>query len=180
MHKIAHSISGDYAIEHEDCVQALWIAVIDAIDGFTRQKDGINGAIEDFINTKGFDQYIKTVLWNCKNKCGADIKKKYSIQRDVVPIISNPHKGEDNEYHIEPVDDSQNWIVTGETIFNDWKDSLTNDERRMVSTILNNPDSVTEDGKIILKVLAKELDIPYHKIYATYSSLKQKLGVLVA
>ena len=65
------------------------IAVIEAVKGFEKQKEGINGTFDDFWGTKGFDRYIKTCLWNLKNNKGSNVTKKSNLYKNVVSVSDN-------------------------------------------------------------------------------------------
>ena len=49
MHKISHNISGDNAISsHEDNLQDIKLAAMEAVIGFEKQHEGANGKFDDF------------------------------------------------------------------------------------------------------------------------------------
>ena len=174
---ISNHISGDFAISKEDTVQALWVAVYDAIDGFERQNNGSNGKVDDFIKSRAFGKYLKTVLWNYKNKIGASIKDKYAFQKDSFRIGS-AHSGTDRDANVhtpEIQDKSAEWVCSGELTFNDLKGSLSEIERKVVNAILDNPCTMLSDGKINLKAISRECGLSTYKIGKAYSSLKGKL-----
>ena len=88
--KICHKISGDSATcGFDDNLQDLRIAVIEAVKGFEKQQDGVNGTFDDFWGTKGFDRYIKTCLWNLKNNKGSNVTKKSNLYKNVVSVNDN-------------------------------------------------------------------------------------------
>ena len=75
---ISQKISGDVATSSlEDNYADLWLAVFEAIEGFTKQNNYANGPIEDWLDSKPFDKYLKTCLWNKKNHKGKLISNKY-------------------------------------------------------------------------------------------------------
>lgn len=79
VYSIALKINGDFAgsSSFEDNVQDLQHAMLLAVQGFENQ--GTNGKPSDFIKTRGFDKYIKTVLWTAKAKKGASITKRKDL-----------------------------------------------------------------------------------------------------
>ena len=87
MYAVSHRIGGDkVGTDFDDSQQELSITALDAVDAYAR-KTGLE--FDEFFDTREFDKYIKTCLWNKKNNLGNKIKKKYHI-RSYVSISENP------------------------------------------------------------------------------------------
>lgn len=176
-HSIANHISGDYAVSHEDIIQAMWVAVYDAIDGFTRQDNGKNGTVDEFIKTPGFRKYLKTVLWNFKNKFGADTARKYKFQRDAIGGVGQGSTDNDEQLAIMNITDkTQEWSVTGELAFRDLVGTLDPDEKLVMDAVLDNPHHMMGDGRINLKAVSSLTNLSTYKISKIFTTLQAKLA----
>jgi len=165
---IAKKISGDYAISNvEDNYQDLWLAAFEAVEGFTKQNNYSNGPVEDWIETKPFDKYIKTCLWNKKCHKGKLISKKYEIHRDTVPT------------HLEEVlnvSAPNSTEVAG--IFDDLFISLTNDENEAVVCLLADPDKyLTEQGKIKISPIQRRLKWDRRRVSTAIEGVRKKMEI---
>jgi len=151
MHKISHNISGDNAISsHEDNLQDIKLAAMEAVIGFEKQHEGANGKFDDFWGSKGFDQYIKTCMWTKKNNKGSKIEKNYSITKRIVNI-------HENEEVLNLRGSSGSSIEN--CIFVDEINMLIDEEQqRVVKSIVNNPKLIKRNGKINILQLSRELN----------------------
>ena len=166
IHKISNNISGDAAISsHNDNVQDLWIAVMEAVRGFSKKEQQ---EFEDFWGTRGFDKYLKTCLWNVKNSKGAKITKRYPITKSTVSL----------QQHAEvfALEDPQSGCAESNSFLEDFSDLLTNDERRAVQGLLDNPVNVMPCGRANVASLARELDMSWFDTRAILDTLGVKLG----
>ena len=165
---IAKKISGDYATSNlEDNYQDLWLAAFEAVEGFTKQNNYSNGPVEGWIETKPFDKYLKTCLWNKKCHKGKLISKKYEIHRDTVPT------------HLEEVlnvsaPDSSKIA----DIFDDLFISLTNDENEAMVCLLADPDKyLTEQGKIKISPIQRKLKWDRRRVDVAIEGVRRKMEV---
>ena len=188
---IARKISGDVATSSlEDNYADLWLAAFEAVEGFTKQNDYANGPVEDWIETRSFDKYIKTCLWNKKNHKGKQIANKYHIHRDTVPT------------HLEEVlnvsDSSHCWIMdrgfsrklstTSAFIKDDedqslpstWREmgiELSKNESKVVSALLNDPAKyLTEGGKLKILPIHKYLGWPRRRVVDAIAGINKKMN----
>jgi len=163
---IAHKISGDLATSSlEDNYADLWLAVLEAIEGFSKQNDCANGPVEKFVGTKAFDKYLKTCLWNKKNHKGKNIANKYEIHRDTVPT------------HLEEV-----LNVSGPSTFSfsevcsEMDVTLGDNENKVVRCVLSNPDRyMTEVGRLKIFPLQKSLGWDRAKVGSVIEGIKKKM-----
>ena len=165
--RISYQISGDRAIcAFEDNYQDLWMAVYEAVDGFTRQNDYANGPVEDWINTRIFDKYLKTCLWNKKNHKGKNVSQRYKIHRDVVPA------------HMEEVLNvcapaSSDYPV----VLDEVRSSLSEAESKVLSTLLQDPNRyLTAQGKVKIAPLQRKLNWTRKAVEDCYKSIQEKMG----
>lgn len=163
---IAHKISGDFATSSlEDNYADLWLAAFEAIEGFTKQNNYANGPVERWIDTKPFDKYLKTCLWNKKNHKGKNIANKYEIHRDTVPT------------HLEEV-----LNVSGPSTFSfsevcaGMNVTLCDNEKKVVSCVLSNPEKyMTDGGRIKIFPLQNILGWDRAKVGLVIDGIKKKM-----
>ena len=163
---IAHKISGDRATASlEDNYADLWLGVFEAIEGFTKQNNYSNGPIETWVDTKPFDKYLKTCLWNKKNHKGKQIANKYEIHRDTVPT------------HLEEV---LNVSAADDPVYSDVFGhvgvDLSDRERNLVHSILIDPNKyLTEDGKVKVSPLERSLGWSRRETEEVLDTIKKKM-----
>jgi len=81
LHHIAYRIGGDAIINgHEDSYQDLCIAMLDTVNAFDGKTPD---SFDEYKSSRGFDKYIKTVLWNRKNHLGTKIKRRGPLLKKV-------------------------------------------------------------------------------------------------
>jgi len=150
INKICHKITGDYAIaSFDDNHQDLQIAALEAVEGYERQHDGANGKFDDFWGSKGFDQYIKTVLWNYKNSKGKNIAKKYNIHRDTVSVSKNQ---EVLQMECEKSNSPELSMFLEEMQL-----VLAPRESKLLTHLLTKPQLIKENGKVNISRLANSI-----------------------
>ena len=166
---IATKISGDRALaSYMDNYQDLWMAVFDAVDGFTKQHDYGNGPVEDWIETKPFDKYLKTCLWNKKNHKGRNISIRYKIHRDVMPI-------KDEILEIPAASELEFAQVSDD--FSIFLSSLGLDETAVINCILEIPDKcITARGKVKIKPIQENLGWTRVRAEQSVNSVKKKMN----
>ena len=148
IHSISWKITGDEAINsNNDNYQNLWLAAFEAVEGFRRQNNYANGPVEDWIDTKAFDKYLKTCLWNCKNSQGQKIKKKWAIK----PTFSIK----------DDILDLEETLVaetSSDEVYDDFSEGLLYDERNWLECLLRDPDKyLTAKGKVKIRPMQMEL-----------------------
>jgi len=144
---ICTKISGDVAIaSFDDNLQDLRIATLDAVSGFSKKE---SLPFEDFWGTIGFNKYMKTCLWNLKNKKGARISKRYAINKNTVDVTeySEILVAENHEVSSTPYD----------SFFDAVKDRLSEEQAEVVKVVSNHPEFVKPSGKVNVTKLSKEL-----------------------
>ncbi len=168
MFRISYMITGDGSVcSFEDNLQDLWISAMDALVGFKRQNDGVNGSFNDFKDSSAWASYLKTVLWNKKNKKGVKATKfkeafkgSVSIQEhgEVLNIAKdtspdNPLKSfQDRYFH-----------------------NLNEEESKALDLIVNNPRMITRSGKVDCAKLSRGMDTYWDKARLIVDSLKNKM-----
>jgi hypothetical protein len=164
---ICSKISGDNAIANfDDNLQDLRMACMDAVSGFSRKE---NKPFEEFWGTAGFHKYMKTCLWNLKNKKGSRISKRYNINKNTVDIV---------EYSDILVADSHDTSTTyHESYFDTQKAKLGDEQKEVVSILVDNPDYVKPNGRINVRRLSQEIGSCPAKTRRILDSIKTTLSL---
>ena len=161
--KISYKISGDNAIANlEDNHADLQVAALDAIAGF-KKKTG--KTTDDFIDTKLFDQYLKTCLWNFKNNKGGKIAKKYHLTRDTV----STSEYEDIIQECEQASRGQHYNFDSSEMF---AFNLTSLEKELVDLVVNEPTMIKDNGTLNLSQISKEM----HKTWSDIRDIVEGLN----
>lgn len=170
IYTIAHRISGDAAIsEFEDNVQDLHVAAMEAVEGFEKQNNGANGKFDDFFSTKGFDSYIKQVLWARKGNKGRNITKKKGVRGD----ISIENSNEDTYSNFATIGDHS--IFSRALIRQIYELSLPN-QRKILKTVVENPDCIFPDGSFNYKEISKKSNLSYKETIRIVQQILQRFG----
>ena len=141
LYHVSHRIGGDNITnDFNDSYQDLSIACLEAVKAY-RKKTGTK--FDVFFNTEGFDKYLKTVLWNCKNNKGSNITKRLPINNKIT-------------LEEELIDSEMCYVDTSSIPFTD--SSIDDECRRIVETIHKNPKLIKPNGSINLNALSKELN----------------------
>lgn len=92
---ISSQISGDCGTltSLEENLQDLYLTSIIAINSY--RKKFPTETFEDLIQTTNFSKYIKSCLWNCKNKKGALITKKSNLYKNKISLDEYYSTGDD-------------------------------------------------------------------------------------
>lgn len=162
---ICTKISGDTAIANfDDNLQDLRLAAMDAVAGFSKKEEK---AFDDFWGTTGFNKYMKTCLWNLKNKKGARISKRYAIHKNTVDVT------EYADILIAENHDSSN--TAAESFLEDNAHNFNDDQKDAINTVMNNPHLVKPNGKVNIRRLSKEMGYCSAKIRKILDSIKNTL-----
>tara|TARA_R110000737_G_C14620887_1_gene493082 strand:- start:2797 stop:3357 length:561 start_codon:yes stop_codon:yes gene_type:complete len=168
IYRISYMITGDNSsCSFEDNHQDLWIAAMDALSGYKRQGNGQNGTFEEFSNTQGFTKYIKTVLWNKKNKKGIKVSKHKSTFKGSVSIQEHGDilRLDCDSVSPEPIESF------GDKYFR----RLDSEESRVLDIIVNNPNMITPGGKVDCAKLSRSMDTYWGKARSVVDRLREKM-----
>ena len=170
MHKISHWISGDIATaSHDDNVQELWLVAYTTMETFGRlNREQYPNGFEDFKDTKHWDKYIKTALWNNKNSRGAKITKKFNITRNTVNIV-------DNEEVLQKEDPSISCPET-DIFLEEIQPMLDDDQQILVRAILEDPKYIKPSGKVNINALASTTGKTWNEVSILLKDLGRKIG----
>ena len=140
MRLISQKISGDLMLANpEDNYAELCMAALDSIRGY-HKKTGI--PIDEFLDTKLFDQYTKSSLWHFKAHKGVNLTKKMPFRNSHFSINVN----EDDEKEFDPPDVSLEASST--LVFDDMfnlKDPIVN---KVISAIMADPNVLKSSGRV--------------------------------
>jgi hypothetical protein len=165
IHKIGHNISGDIAVSsHEDNVQDLWMAALDAVRGFAK-KEKLN--FEDFWGTVAFDKYIKTCLWHLKNSKGARITKRYPLTKNTVDIVDN------NE--VLNLEDPLGFLGESNARMEEIPSLLTEEQNEILNVLVTDPTYIKPSGKVNVLALAKHLGKSWYEVRGVLDEMAQQL-----
>jgi len=166
IHKISQWISGDTAIAtHDDNVQDLWVATMEAIQGFAKKEQM---PFEEFWGSTAFDKYLKTCLWNHKNNKGAKISKKMNLTKYTV-------SANDNE---EVLGLEAPKIASDEVpvLLEEFAELLCEDEQNVREAILTDPKYFKPSGKANVAALSRDLDITWRETKELIASISKKIN----
>ena len=148
---------------------------MESIEGF-KKKTG-----EDFdeaIENKLFDQYTKTVLWNRKAKKGIPLTKRmsfrnkhYSIDSDL-PYSSGIDEGQGSHQIIE---DTRASFGVSSVDLEDFTSAQTEDVKKVINVIINNPEVLSKDGIFNNSVIRKATGLSVHYTAKAIKQLKQSI-----
>jgi hypothetical protein len=178
LYTIASKISGDPALcDIEDLESDLKIIIIEAINGFSKKT---GQTLDEFIDSKLFNQYLKTSLWNYKNNRGAKIQKKRNI-RKFISLDSDSESylksgGKDSsETGLNVVDKKIN--ETTETEIEEFFSCLTKQELHIIEVITENPDLVKKNGKINRTLLCEIQNKNWREVDADLDRISKLVGI---
>jgi len=164
---ICTKISGDTAIANfDDNLQDLRLAAMDAVRGFSRKEAK---PFEEFFNTIGFHKYIKTCLWNLKNKKGARISKRYAINKNTVDVT------EFSDILVAESHDSS--TTSAEDFFNDTTMLFNDVQQNAIRAVMDNPDFVKANGKVNVKKLSTTLGFCAAKTRKILDGIKETISL---
>ena len=156
---IAHRIGGDNVTNSfNDSYQDLCIACMEAVKAYRKK---VLQPFEEFVETQGFDKYLKTCLWNCKNNKGATITKKKAIHNKVT-------------LEEELIDAEMYHLDASSVMFDDTE--LSKECRDIVTAIHNNPKLIKPNGSINLNALSQELGEEKGKVKLYINQLESDLS----
>ena len=162
---ICTKISGDTAIANfDDNLQDLRMAAMEAVAGFSKKEEK---PFEEFWGTTGFNKYMKTCLWNLKNKKGARISKRYHINKNTVDIT------EYNEILLAEENDTSS--VSYDSIFDELGAKLDEDQIEVIHIVSKHPEYIKPSGKINISKLSIELGCCAAKTRKIISKIKNQI-----
>jgi len=168
MWTIARRISGDRMLASlEDNYSDLCVNALNSIAGF-KAKTGRE--FDDFIDDNLFSQYTKTVLWNAKNKKGADLTKKMEFRNKNISI----NYINDSEEFFMDVEDTK--FNDSGIHLNSLKEKLDDDTSKVLTAILNNPKVLSAKGKLKPCSLIRPTGLTLSRVQKAVDKLKTILG----
>ena len=171
MHTISMKISGDDAVAtHEDNYSDLCVAAIESVSGFEK-KTGMS--FDEAFDTKLFDQYTKTVLWNRKAKKGVPLTKRMSFRNKQVSLDSDPWSEDGNIHH--SIEDTRSNLDLSAIDFKDFMKDQPKDVKKVVSAIIKDPNILANDGKINYSALTKPTGMSIHYVKKAVNKIKDVL-----
>ena len=137
---------------------------MDAVAGFSRKE---NKPFSEFWDTVGFNKYMKTCLWNLKNKKGARISKRYHINKNTVDIT------EYNDILLAQENDTSG--VSYDSIFEELSNKLEEEQLKVINIMCDHPEYIKPSGKVNVSKLSAELGCCSAKARKIISEIKNKI-----
>lgn len=170
MHTISMKISGDEMLaSHEDNYADLTIAAMDSIRGYLTKE---SLTFEEAFDTKGFDKYTKTVLWNRKNKKGVKLTSRMEFRNKHKSL--SPFDDDSKAYEVEDLSATPDYSMSSlQELFDDSDE----DVKKVVNAVVSDPSVVTEDGKLKGYSLCKPTGLSIHYIRKAVDKIKNTLEI---
>jgi len=156
----------------EDNFADLNIAAIESINGF-HKKTG--QTFDEMITNKLFDQYTKTCLWTAKARKGIKLSERMPFRNKHVSI-DELRSGEDNEGTSFDVADVSASRIVDKIDAQDTVNTYDYKVKRVIKLLEDNPDLMTEVGKIKISPLAKKLGVSESKVRNIIKFMEDKNG----
>jgi len=173
MWRISHLISGDSMLASiEDNYADLNIAAIESINGF-HKKTG--ETFDQMITNKLFDQYTKTCLWTAKARKGIKLSERMPFRNKHVSI-DELQSGDDNEGTGFDIADASASRIVDKIDAVDTVNTYDYKVKRVIKALEDNPDLMTEVGKIKVSPLAKKLGVSESKVKNIIKYMEDKNG----
>lgn len=158
MWKISHRISGDTMLASlEDNYSDLSIAAIESINGF-HKKTG--KSFDEMITMKLFDQYTKTCLWTAKARKGIKLTERMPFRNKHVSIDAMK---DDPEVSFD-VPDTSSLARYAKVDAMDTYKSYDSSVKKLVRVLSENPEMMTETGKLKINPIAKKMNLSVAKV----------------
>ena len=168
---IAQRITGDpMCCDYEENVQDLYVAAINSINGYYKKNKitPAQMAVRDVIECPLFKQYTKTVLWNAKNFKGNKATKYKNFMPASIDTVDNKDD--------LAIDDTTTIVDADDEVFNYFHNKFTEDERVLLSLLVDNPSIVRDNGSININALSKLSGKSFYMVKSRITSIKEKLN----
>jgi len=179
MYTICNHISGDHALcSVEDLRADLNIIAIEAVETF-RKKD-TQSSFDEFFNSKGFDRYIKSCLWNYKANRGSKITKKKVLYSNLSLSFKLNPKGEletFSDLDLNFQDKSSASYIEMNVDHEELMYNMSDYQKHLVSVIVENPDLIKPNGKINRLELSEIENKHWAIIDKEINNLSKQIGV---
>ena len=168
---IARKISGDDAVANVDDNYAdLCVAAINSIVAYNK-KTGI--AVDEFLTTKLFDQYTKTVLWNLKAKKGIPLTAKMDFRNRHFSISEvGANRDSETDFDIEDTRSSD----VNEFMVPDIFEYQDDDVKTIIKTIIDDPSVIDSKGNLKVFALIKPTGLSIHAVKRAVGKIENILG----
>jgi hypothetical protein len=175
MRTIALKISGDDAIANpEDNYSDLCIAAIESINGF-KNKTGMG--FDEAINTKLFDAYTKTVLWNRKAKKGIPLSKRMDFRNKHLSLdYQSGLDASDCGSLIGVIEDKRSNVNLSAIELGDFVESQKPEIKKILSEIIRDPNLIRKDGTINKTALEGVTGMNFYHVTKAIGDMKRVLG----
>tara|TARA_R100001244_G_scaffold40550_1_gene36531 strand:- start:915 stop:1532 length:618 start_codon:yes stop_codon:yes gene_type:complete len=172
MHTISMKISGDPATANpEDNYSDLCIAALESISGY-HKKTG--QTFDEAIDTKRFDQYTKTVLWNRKAKKGIPLTKRMDFRNKHVSLdAAIKADGTGLTTFAAFLPDTSFQVNVSSIDFQVFINEQPSDVRTIIEAVLKNPSLVSKHGFIKKSELSSALNVSSYFVTKAINKLQK-------
>jgi len=172
MWRISHLISGDYMLASiEDNFADLNIAAIESINGF-HKKTG--ETFDEMMTNKLFDQYTKTCLWTAKARKGIRLSERLPFRNKHISMDELRGDGEESTgFDIADVSASR---IVDKVDAQDLVNTYDYKVKRVIQALEDEPELMTDVGKIKISPLAKKLGVSESKVRNIIKFMEEKNG----
>lgn len=171
MHTISMKISGDPTTANpEDNYSDLCIAALESISGY-HKKTG--QTFDEAIDTKLFDQYTKTVLWNRKAKKGIPLTKRMDFRNKHVSLDAVIPNGDNATSFASLMPDTSFQANVSSIDFQVFINEQPSDVRTLIEAVLKNPSLVSKHGFIKKSELSSALNVSSYFVTKAITKLQK-------
>jgi len=166
---IAQRITGDpMCCDYEENVQDLYIAAINSINGYYKKNKITTAdmAVSEVIKCPLFKQYTKTVLWNAKNYKGNKATKYKNFMPTSIDTLENAQ---------DLVEDDSSKVRENSETFDYFHNMFSEEEREVLSYIVNNPECVRENGSVNINSVRKGMGKSFYMVKKHFNSMQEKV-----
>mgnify|MGYP003650814985 FL=1 len=169
MHTISYKISGDLAIATpEDNYSDLCIAALESIAGY-HKKTG--KTFDEAIDTKLFDQYTKTVLWNRKAKKGIPLTKRMGFRKKQVSLDATVANSDSSFVSLIP--DTAYQMDVSSIDFKVFIEEQPDDVRTVIEAVMKDPSLISKHGFIKKSELSSALNVSSYFVSKSLKKLQK-------
>lgn len=156
----------------EDNFADLNIAAIESINGF-HKKTG--QSFDEMIQTKLFDQYTKTCLWTAKARKGIKLSERMPFRNMHLSIedLKTAHDDGDTGFDVADVSASR---IVDRIDAQDLVNTYDYKVKRVIQALEDEPELMTEVGRIKISPLAKKLGVSESKVRNIIKFMEDKNG----
>ena len=155
----------------EDNFADLNIAALESINGFHKKTGQL---FDEMITNKLFDQYTKTCLWTAKARKGIRLSERLPFRNKHISMDELRGDGEESTgFDIADVSASR---IVDKVDAQDLVNTYDYKVKRVIQALEDEPELMTDVGKIKISPLAKKLGVSESKVRNIIKFMEEKNG----